>query len=268
MSIVAVNKCMGQTKINNISSRSHTIYYFKCTNSNQEMIAIDLAGNERGHLSSAKTKLEYKEYISINQSLFALKECIRSIYLSRPYIPFRRSKLTLLLRDMLSKEPKLHFIGTLNPSNVCYSDIIDTIEYGICLKRSNVNKLMVPHHSKHNTKHSPLIKELKESKSGPLVLSKPLVNNQLKKSSLYLSQSTPSIRNSKDYSINKYFDCIMHHYEIARKHHRIYHQLVKANNISRERKQKLNSQIQSLIQFHIKYLNNFNSLIDTNQPIV
>lgn len=60
---------------------------------------IDLAGNERGAdiiSSDRQTRLEGAE---INKSLLALKECIRAMGRDVNHIPFRGSKLTLILRD-------------------------------------------------------------------------------------------------------------------------------------------------------------------------
>ena len=138
---ISKNKQMGCTKINQTSSRAHTIYHCVFSNS-QSFVAIDLAGNERGYLTSAINSQQNREYISINQSLFALKECIRSIFLNKSYIPYRRSKLTILLREFLTTKIHLHFIGTLNPSKICYPDITDTIEYGLCLKKFKMKKLL------------------------------------------------------------------------------------------------------------------------------
>ena len=138
---ISKNKQMGCTKINQTSSRAHTVYHCVFSNS-QSFVAIDLAGNERGYLTSAVNSQQNREYISINQSLFALKECIRSIFLNKSYIPYRRSKLTILLREFLTTKIHLHFIGTLNPSKICYPDITDTIEYGLCLKKSKMKKLL------------------------------------------------------------------------------------------------------------------------------
>ena len=132
---------MGCIKINQTSSRAHTIYHCVFSNS-QSFVAIDLAGNERGYLTSVINSQQNREYISINQSLFALKECIRSALLNKSYIPYRRFKLTILLREFLTTKIHLHFIGTLNPSKICYPDITDTIEYGLCLKKFKMKKLL------------------------------------------------------------------------------------------------------------------------------
>ena len=58
-----------------------------------------MAGNERGAdtiSSDRQTRLEGAE---INKSLLALKECIRAMGRDEQHIPFRGSKLTLILRD-------------------------------------------------------------------------------------------------------------------------------------------------------------------------
>jgi kinesin family protein 2/24 len=68
---------------------------------------IDLAGSERGSDSKAHTKELMEETKEINLSLMSLKECIRARTLaSTPgagasiHVPYRRSKLTLLMNDV------------------------------------------------------------------------------------------------------------------------------------------------------------------------
>jgi hypothetical protein len=254
MNVIQRNKKMGCTKINATSSRAHTIYFFKCTTTQQEYIAIDLAGNERGTLSVAKNKESNREYISINKSLFALKECIRAIHLSRPYIPYRRSKLTLFLRDILHRKMNIHFIGTLNPSSICYSDIIDTIEYGLCLKQSNIKKIITPvnnapiYKNHIQTKYNPICQFSNSSHTLSHTLSRtlsqknlynktPIISCQSEnklikqsniKTDLYTSQSSPTIKplvqnkNVNKYFMNKYFNFIIQHYTVAQHHQQIY----------------------------------------------
>jgi kinesin family member 2/24 len=221
------NKQMGCTKINQTSSRSHTIYYFLIDN-RQQFIAIDLAGNERGYLTRAKNSVENLEYISINQSLFALKECIRAIFLNRPYVPFRRSKLTLLLRDLLNKTINIHFIGTLNPSRLCYPDVIDTIEYGSCLKYSKLKKLLkhVPSEQFLTLPKIDLIKSSKQTnnKSEDNRPSTSVHNKQVNGEYIRDIKSEPAMKKDEDF-LKRYHKFILAHYLIARKHAKIYNSL-------------------------------------------
>tara|TARA_B100000401_G_scaffold438434_1_gene387080 strand:+ start:6993 stop:8282 length:1290 start_codon:yes stop_codon:yes gene_type:complete len=229
------NKQMGCTKINQTSSRAHTIYHFVFSNS-QTFVAIDLAGNERGYLTSAINSQQNKEYISINQSLFALKECIRAIFLNRPYIPFRRSKLTLLLREFLTTKIHLHFIGTLNPSRLCYPDIIDTIEYGLCLKKSKMKKLL-KHVSTQEFLITPRCEKAEISdiiddennKDEDVVIDRPVTAINIEKNNIQDRniKSEPALTKNK--FLEDYHKFIIKNFTIGRKHAKIYN-LIKSNN--------------------------------------
>ena len=238
---ISKNKQMGCTKINQTSSRAHTIYHCVFSNS-QSFVAIDLAGNERGYLTSAVNSQQNREYISINQSLFALKECIRSIFLNKPYIPYRRSKLTILLREFLTTKIHLHFIGTLNPSKICYPDITDTIEYGLCLKKSKMKKLL-----KHVSTQEFLLTP--RDKQSDIVNTKDYYTNQNKYVKQDDSDKRPStsvnnenisiqVRNiksepalTKNKFLEDYHKFIIRNYTLGRKHARIYNLIKSGNNI-------------------------------------
>ena len=235
--IVNINKkrAVGNTKLNDRSSRAHTIYFFSCLDTPFKFISIDLAGNERGSLTNAVGFKQNQEYIEINKSLFALKECIRSIYLSKPYIPYRRSRLTILLREILYNDINIHFIGTINSSKICYPDIIDTIEYGICLKKSNIKKLIrndIPrkniqnnniytNNSKENIRVS--IKELSQSSSNLLIKDKP-------ETSISRCRSAPSVTQNNSNVLEHYYNYILSHYNSARRHQKIYSYLKKTGS--------------------------------------
>lgn len=60
---------------------------------------IDLAGNERGADTISSDRQTRMEGAEINKSLLALKECIRAMGRNSSHVPFRCSKLTLVLRD-------------------------------------------------------------------------------------------------------------------------------------------------------------------------
>jgi kinesin family protein 2/24 len=65
---------------------------------------VDLAGSERAQETQSNDKNRRAEGAQINQSLLALKECIRALDSKKQgntetHVPFRSSKLTLVLRD-------------------------------------------------------------------------------------------------------------------------------------------------------------------------
>tara|TARA_Y100000389_G_scaffold172606_1_gene181132 strand:+ start:3324 stop:4637 length:1314 start_codon:yes stop_codon:yes gene_type:complete len=239
---------VGNTKLNDASSRAHTIYFFNSKSDNFKFFAIDLAGNERGRLTNAKGVEQNREYIAINKSLFALKECIRSIYLSKPYIPFRHSKLTKLLKEILYNNINIHFIGTINSSKICYPDIVDTIEYGMCLKKSNIKKIL-----RNDIPEKPLVKPIYTKKDDPNIY---LSIKDLSKSQNIASpenehlvkrcKSAPTIGNSqlKNDILDNYYEYILYHYNVARKHSRIYDYLKKNNGYLDHTKSK---EIQKII---------------------
>lgn len=73
---------------------------------------------------------ELKEGQYINESLLALKECIRSIHIKKQHIPFRNSKLTQILRDyLLAKNAKTLMIATMSSSNLHEAHAKNTLHY-------------------------------------------------------------------------------------------------------------------------------------------
>ena len=80
-----------------------------------------------------------KEGQYINESLLALKECIRSIYLKKQHVPFRNSKLTQILRDyLLGKNAKTLMIGTMSSSNLHEVHAKNTLHFAELV--ANLNK--------------------------------------------------------------------------------------------------------------------------------
>ncbi len=65
---------------------------------------VDLAGSERAQDTQSNNRARRIEGAEINKSLLALKECIRAMDTNKQggggnHVPFRASKLTLVLRD-------------------------------------------------------------------------------------------------------------------------------------------------------------------------
>ena len=101
---------------------------------------VDLAGSERGHDSIYHNRCIYRENREINKSLLVLKECIRSLNKNSKHIPFRRSKLTSVLRESFTNKCKTLMISNISPSNAAYSDTMNTLHYSSNVK--NLKKII------------------------------------------------------------------------------------------------------------------------------
>ncbi|KJH40204.1 kinesin motor domain protein, partial [Dictyocaulus viviparus] len=70
------------------------------TTRHASLLLVDLAGSERVKESGVKGG-RFKKTTFINSALSNLQNCIRSQLNKNPHIPYRNSKLTMLLRDSL-----------------------------------------------------------------------------------------------------------------------------------------------------------------------
>ncbi|GCB60990.1 hypothetical protein scyTo_0012835, partial [Scyliorhinus torazame] len=123
----------GASGINTDSSRSHAIIQIQLKNLDDAIVGrisfIDLAGSERAadaRDSDKQTKIEGAE---INQSLLALKECIRALDQEQPHTPFRQSKLTLVLKDSFVGNSKTCMIANISPSHAATEHTLNTLRY-------------------------------------------------------------------------------------------------------------------------------------------
>ena len=138
------------TVTNETSSRSHAICNFVikiCGKKENEEFAkltlVDLAGSERATETQSNNKNRLAEGAEINKSLLALKECIRALNVRKnkgnndQHVPFRNSKLTLVLRDSFLYKAnlcKIIMIACVSPSNHSANHTIDTLRYADRLK--------------------------------------------------------------------------------------------------------------------------------------
>ena len=150
------------TVTNETSSRSHAICNFtikiegkKGDDEYAKLTLVDLAGSERATETQSNNKSRLAEGAEINKSLLALKECIRALDArktkgnSDQHVPFRNSKLTLVLRDsFLGKANlcKIIMISCVSPSNHSSNHTINTLRYADRLKEktSSINSAGVP----------------------------------------------------------------------------------------------------------------------------
>ncbi|CCD24401.1 kinesin motor protein CIN8 NDAI_0D00870 [Naumovozyma dairenensis CBS 421] len=126
---------VASTKMNDFSSRSHTIFTITLYKEHQgtlfrlsKMNLVDLAGSENINRSGAINQ-RAKETGSINQSLLTLGRVINSLADRNNHIPFRESKLTRLLQDSLGGNTKTALIATISPAKVTSEETCSTLEY-------------------------------------------------------------------------------------------------------------------------------------------
>jgi len=114
------------TSMNQRSSRSHTIFSLKLEVRNDGSAAsgsrmsnvqvVDLAGRENEQTSECVGE-RFRELTFINRSLFQLANCVYALSAgNREHVPFRNSKLTMLLSESFQRNSRTYLLATLTPS--------------------------------------------------------------------------------------------------------------------------------------------------------
>ncbi|XP_041092342.1 kinesin-like protein KIF24 isoform X2 [Polyodon spathula] len=138
----------GASGVNADSSRSHAIIQVQIKDSaarvHGRISFIDLAGSERAADARDPDKQTKMEGAEINQSLLALKECIRALDQEHAHTPFRQSKLTQVLKDSFIGNSKTCMIANISPSHIATEHTLNTLRYA-----DRVKEL------KRGVKHSP-----------------------------------------------------------------------------------------------------------------
>ena len=146
------------TNLNERSSRSHTVISFEIVSQDNDSITtsakigkinlVDLAGSERVKLSGAEGQV-MEEAKQINKALSVLGDVLNSLskyhqglitmqsksgvekknITPLPHIPFRNSKLTMLLKDSLGGNAKTMMIATIRSSSTFYQQSLISLKY-------------------------------------------------------------------------------------------------------------------------------------------
>jgi hypothetical protein len=137
------NRTTHATESNDESSRSHAICQISLRTNGKELgrlSLIDLAGSERGADTKSHNRQRRMEGAEINKSLLALKECIRAIDSNSSHIPYRASKLTLVLKDSFTRQKsRTVMIATVSPAASSADHTINTLRYADRIKERTVS---------------------------------------------------------------------------------------------------------------------------------
>ncbi|ESO97247.1 hypothetical protein LOTGIDRAFT_114997 [Lottia gigantea] len=131
------NRTVAATKLNDRSSRSHSIVMLKIKKSalmppkreyHGKIYLIDLAGSEDNR-RTGNQGIRLKESGAINKSLFVLGEVVDAINNNQPRIPYRNSKLTRLLQDSIGGSCHSLMITNIAPEEHYYYDTYCTLNF-------------------------------------------------------------------------------------------------------------------------------------------
>ncbi|XP_021101075.1 centromere-associated protein E isoform X2 [Heterocephalus glaber] len=140
------NRHYGVTKMNQRSSRSHTIFRMilesrekgepsNCDGSIKvsHLNLVDLAGSERAAQTGAEG-VRLKEGCNINRSLFILGQVIKKLSDGQigGFINYRDSKLTRILQNSLGGNAKTRIICTITP--VSFDETLTTLQFASTAK--------------------------------------------------------------------------------------------------------------------------------------
>lgn len=134
-------RAVGETKMNEQSSRSHSVFVVNIESSeileeglkpkivSGKLNLVDLAGSERQNKTGV-TGDRLKESTKINLSLSALGNVISALVDGKTnHIPYRDSKLTKILQDSLGGNTKTIMIATISPAISNYDETLGTLRY-------------------------------------------------------------------------------------------------------------------------------------------
>jgi kinesin family protein 1 len=142
-----LNRTVAATNMNATSSRAHTVVTISFTQievdakgpgkhsqKKAKLNLVDLAGSERAE-STGATGDRLKEGAAINLSLTMLGNCITALAeksmnpKKNVLVPYRESKLTMILQDALGGNSKTIMICALSPADINYDETLGTLRY-------------------------------------------------------------------------------------------------------------------------------------------
>lgn len=152
LSVCEAQRKVGETSLNETSSRSHQILRLTIESSAREFIGkdkstklaasvnfVDLAGSERA-AQALSVGQRLKEGCHINRSLLTLSTVIRKLSKGKQgHVNYRDSKLTRILQPCLGGNARTAIICTLSPAREHVEQSKNTLLFASCAKEVTTN---------------------------------------------------------------------------------------------------------------------------------
>jgi len=141
------NRTVMATDMNEESSRSHSIVQVRTTNISRKdkreyvgkINLIDLAGSENVNKSGVVAD-GLREAQNINKSLSALGDVIGALVAKTPHIPYRNSKLTMMLKDSLGGDSKTLMIVQSSPAQINVTETLSSLNFAARARNVELGK--------------------------------------------------------------------------------------------------------------------------------
>ncbi|XP_075934477.1 kinesin-like protein KIF20B [Anarhichas minor] len=161
------NQSFSSTRLNHLSSRSHSIFSIRILRVDDvgvprvlgisELSLCDLAGSERCSRTH-NTGERLKEAGNINSSLLTLGKCINSMKLNQHtkvphHVPFRESKLTHFLQFFFCGGGRVSMVVNINRNSSCFDETLNVLKFSALAQKVVVlnSRPMVPDDVPHNS---------------------------------------------------------------------------------------------------------------------
>ena len=134
----ASNRAVASTKMNALSSRSHSLFaviiYQRniITESSKtgKIYFVDLAGSEKMSKAGIEGNSMLKEAQNINKSIMTLGMVINALTKNAKHVPYRDSKLTRVLQESLGGNSLTNLIINCSPSMSNQTETLSTLRFG------------------------------------------------------------------------------------------------------------------------------------------